>query len=222
MDRKKDIIKIIDSMAGRYSAYEVFTDWTKCSALAISNSLAMIHDKVWQKREDEYRATIQKYSDKEREQLVEMFDLLVETLEGTMADVLGQIYMESGMGSKAAGQFFTPYHLSQACANLTLLEPDEHGIYRVSEPSCGGGGMIIAIAERMRDQGIDYDIKLYLATKEVRDHVSKIYQKNMLRVISSFYQWMVKEEYLLKNPMNKVDEIKTPKVKKSSIYGGGD
>lgn len=58
------------------------------------------------------------------------------------------------------------------------------------------------------------DIKLYLATKEVRDKASKVYQKNMLRVISSFYQWMVKEEYLLKNPMNKVDEIKTPKVKK--------
>ena len=91
MDRKKDIIKIIDSMAGRYSAYEVFTDWTKCSALAISNSLAMIHDKVWQRREDEYRATIQKYNDKEREKLIEMFDLLVETLEETMADVLGQI-----------------------------------------------------------------------------------------------------------------------------------
>lgn len=167
MDRKKDIIKIIDSMAGRYSAYEVFTDWTKCSALAISNSLAMIHDKVWQRREDEYRATIQKYNDKEREKLVEMFDLLVETLEGTMADVLGQIYMESGMGSKAAGQFFTPYHLSQECANLALLEPDEHGIYRVSEPSCGGGGMIIAIAERMRDQGIDYQRKLQVVAQDL-------------------------------------------------------
>lgn len=60
------------------------------------------------------------------------------------------------------------------------------------------------------------DIKLYLATKEVRDGSSKVYQKNILRVISSFYQWMVKEEHLLKNPMNKVDEIKVPKVKKDA------
>lgn len=58
------------------------------------------------------------------------------------------------------------------------------------------------------------DIKLYLATKEVRDKASKVYLKDILRVISSFYQWMVKEEYIIKNPMNKVDEIKTPKVKK--------
>lgn len=61
------------------------------------------------------------------------------------------------------------------------------------------------------------DIKLYLATKEVKDGASKVYQKNILRVISSFYQWMVKEEHMLKNPMNKVDEIKVPKVKKEAF-----
>lgn len=61
------------------------------------------------------------------------------------------------------------------------------------------------------------DIKLYLATKEVKDGASKVYQKNILRVISSFYQWMVKEEHILKNPMNKVDEIKIPKVKKEAF-----
>lgn len=61
------------------------------------------------------------------------------------------------------------------------------------------------------------DIKLYLAMKEVRDGASKVYQKNILRVLSSFYQWMVKEEYLFKNPMNKVDDIKTPKVKKEAF-----
>lgn len=61
------------------------------------------------------------------------------------------------------------------------------------------------------------DIKLYLAMKEVRDKSSKVYQKNIMRVISSFYQWMVKEEYIIKNPMNKVDEIKIPKVKKDAF-----
>ena len=61
------------------------------------------------------------------------------------------------------------------------------------------------------------DIKLYLATKEVKDGASKVYQRNILRVISSFYQWMVKEEHILKNPMNKVDEIKIPKVKKEAF-----
>lgn len=29
MDRKKEIIKCIESISGRYSAYEVFADWIK-------------------------------------------------------------------------------------------------------------------------------------------------------------------------------------------------
>jgi len=61
------------------------------------------------------------------------------------------------------------------------------------------------------------DIKMYLAVKEVRDGVGKVYLKNVTRVLSSFYQWMQKEEYLVKNPMNKVEEIKIPKVKKEAF-----
>ena len=61
------------------------------------------------------------------------------------------------------------------------------------------------------------DIKFYLATKEVRDGVGKVYQKHISRVLSSFYQWMCREEYILKNPMNKVDDIKLPKVKKEAF-----
>ena len=61
------------------------------------------------------------------------------------------------------------------------------------------------------------DIKLYLAMKEVRDGSSKVYLQNMLRVISSFYQWMTKEEHIAKNPMNKVDGIKIPKIKKHAF-----
>lgn len=61
------------------------------------------------------------------------------------------------------------------------------------------------------------DIKLYLATKEVRDNVGKVYQKNILRVLSSFYTWMIRDEYILKNPMNKVDEIKIPKRRKEAF-----
>lgn len=169
MDRKRDIIKIIDNMTGRYSAYEVFSDWIKCSALSISNSLAIIHDKVWKSREKEYMATIQKYSDDERMKLVEMFNLLIETLEDNMSDVLGEIYMESGMGSKATGQFFTPYHLSQACAAAALsnMGEDERGVYRINEPSCGGGGMIIAIAENLKNQGIDYQTKMQVIAQDL-------------------------------------------------------
>lgn len=167
MDRKKDIIKIINSIAGKYSAYEVFTDWIRCFALSISNSCQVIHDKVWKDREQLYLDTIKRYTIKEVIKFVEMRDLLIETLEDNPTDVLGQIYMESGMGSKAAGQFFTPYHLSELCAKLALPEADEEGLYRINEPSCGGGGMIIAAAVALKEKGVDYQRKMRVVAQDL-------------------------------------------------------
>lgn len=103
-----------------------------------------------------YLDTVQKYTADEAMKFTEMLAFLTEALETDMADILGQIYMESGMGSKAAGQFFTPYHLSRLCAALALPEPDETGKYRINEPSCGGGGMIIAAASVLRERGMNY------------------------------------------------------------------
>lgn len=166
VNRKKDIIKTINSIAGKYSAYEVFSDWIRCASLSISNSCQLFQDKVWQDREQIYLDTIRKYTKEEAQLFVEMFGMLVETLEEP-SDVLGQVYMESGMGSKAAGQFFTPYHLSELCAELSLPEPDEDGIYRINEPSCGGGGMIIAAASALKKRGIDYQRKMHVVAQDL-------------------------------------------------------
>ena len=158
MDRKKDIIKYINSISGRYSPYEVYSDWIQCSALSIENPLHLSHDSIWEERERLYLGTIAKYEKKEQVAFVEMSAMLVETLKNTMSDVLGRIFMESGIGSKSTGQFFTPYPVSLAAAKLVLthLKPDEQGVYHVYEPSCGGGGMIIALAQVLKEKGWNY------------------------------------------------------------------
>lgn len=61
------------------------------------------------------------------------------------------------------------------------------------------------------------DIKRFFAVKEVRDGAGRVYIKNISRVLSSFYQWMLREEYITRNPFNKIDEIKLPKVKKAAF-----
>ena len=156
MDRKKDIIKCINSISGKYSSYEVFSDWIKCSSLFISNKFELFHGEVWNGRERAYIESMARYSEDERKMFSSMFFMLAETLEFKMSDALGEIYMESGMGSKAAGQFFTPYHLSYLTAKLSMPEPDEIGLYHINEPSCGGGGMIIAVAQTLMEKGINY------------------------------------------------------------------
>lgn len=86
---------------------------------------------------------------------------LAETLDDGPYDVLGKIYMDAGMGSKAAGQFFTPFHLAELTARLSLqdsIQSFKDGMTKltINEPACGGGAMIIAVAKAMQDAGINY------------------------------------------------------------------
>lgn len=61
------------------------------------------------------------------------------------------------------------------------------------------------------------DIRYYLAMRVQRDHVSKTTANNERRNLSSFYNWLQTEEILLKNPMNKVENIKETKKKKKAF-----
>lgn len=171
---KKEIIRIIKGIAGKYSEYEVFTDWIRCMALTISNQcqdardklFGFDHDKNWVQREQMYMDIVNKYSSKEMRSFAEMAALLAVTLENNPSDVLGEVYMEAGMGSKAAGQFFTPFHLSLATAMLTV-QPDEEGKVYINEPSCGGGGMIIAAAVALKQKGINYQHAMRVVAQEL-------------------------------------------------------
>lgn len=158
-DAKQEIIKKIQSISGRYSPYNIFSDWIECSALAIQNACTMPHTDLWEAREKEYLDIMNRYNENERFALRELFFLLVDALEEEMTDVLGEVYMAAELGSKYTGQFFTPFHLSELCAKMALphweKEYSEHGTISLNEPSCGGGGMIIAAAKVMKEAGIN-------------------------------------------------------------------
>ena len=61
------------------------------------------------------------------------------------------------------------------------------------------------------------DIKLYIAKKIRIDKVSKVSADNERRALSSFYGWMTNNEYITKNPMNKVEVMKYSKPKKKAF-----
>lgn len=170
MSAKQEIVRMIRSMSGRFSGYQIFSDWVECSALAISNTCRLHHDKIWQDREDRYIAIMQKYSDDEKTKFAEMLAFLTEAYEEDLTDVLGEVYMEAQLGSKETGQFFTPFHLSELCAKL--VNPDSTSSFcdkmtELNEPSCGAGGMIIATAAAMKAAGIDYQTHLRVVAQDL-------------------------------------------------------
>lgn len=61
------------------------------------------------------------------------------------------------------------------------------------------------------------DILLYIANRDIRDHVAKTTQDNELRCLRTFFTFLLKEDYIQKNPCLKVKAIRAPKIKKKAF-----
>ena len=171
MDYEKLIIDSIEKLSGRFSPYQIFTDWVSMVAISISNACRPFKDKIYMEREGRYLDTSRKYNKEEMKILTDMVGALALCLEDKMCDMLGDIFMKSGCGSKLTGQFFTPYHLSYLTARLVYDEQISKlagsEILEVNEPSSGGGGMIIAVAEVMKNQGVNYQKRLHIVAQDL-------------------------------------------------------
>lgn len=166
MYQTKDLSGMILKMSGAHSPYEVFHDWVKMMALAFANSSTVIPDKVWKAREKEYLNTINSYGD-EGYRFPEMYAMLVDIAENNMSDHLGEIYMRLGCGNENVGQFFTPYHLSLLNARMAIEGETIQENVKLVEPSCGGGGMIIAAAQVLKEKGINYQKRLKVVAQDL-------------------------------------------------------
>lgn len=165
--RQTELQKMILSMAGKYSAYKIFTDWIECVSLAIQNSLQQIHDDLWDKRENQYKAIMNQYTSEEFEKFPELTAWLIEELEDDPRDVLGEVFMRSGMGSDAGGQFFTPFNISRMMAAVSVEIPENGEKVTLTEPSCGSGGGVIAAALELKEKGIDYQNALKVVAQDL-------------------------------------------------------
>lgn len=164
MDYKDEIIETIRRMARGHSVYNIFQDWVEMLALAFSNQID-IHN--YAKREKKYLEIANKYNSDELHEMCKLNALLTMACEVKMEDVLGYIYMHLEISSNRLGQFFTPYHLCQLLAHVGDYVADESGRLIVNEPSCGAGGNIIALAERLKDEGINYQSAMRVVCQDL-------------------------------------------------------
>ena len=122
---------------------------------------------------------IKTYQPDQQKSLAEIFAKIYALLSsvvydnGVFNDYLGEIFMRCNLGSKAAGQFFTPYNVSSLMARC-LLDSDrlkkkaEKGkIISINDPACGGGGMLIAALEVLRSFGINYARDCFIEANDI-------------------------------------------------------
>lgn len=186
-EAKKKIKKIIQGMSGKYSRYNIFMDFINLTAWTISNGV----DKTnFDEREAKYMQVISKYTREEADKFAEMFALMIMAYERQMGDFIGELYMTMEFSNRDTGQFFTPYHVSQMMTKLLGTEPGANGLYTINEPSSGSGGMMVAFAELLKKNDINYQEKLRVVCNDLDYDVVKMcyIQLSLLGIDAIVYQ----------------------------------
>ena len=160
------IYKKIERMTYRVDKSKFFSDVLACGAIAIANKTDLAQA---EEREQTYLKIINSYRPAERESLVSVFGdifILLSSVvysDGWFDDYLGELFMRCNIGNKQAGQFFTPYYISQLMARITLNESmvkqksAAKEIITINDPCCGGGGMLIAAIDVLQNTyGVNY------------------------------------------------------------------
>lgn len=165
---KSNMLKMFTNLSYRHSIWDVYSDFIEMAALAISNSVDLIH---YGAREKRYLEIIKKYTKEEGAIFPKLLGELIQTLGEKQSDVLGELFMELELGSKWKGQFFTPYNLCLATTKLMIGNLDkvieEKGYISLNEPCVGGGAMVIAFAEAMRAQGYNPQKQLMVICQDL-------------------------------------------------------
>jgi len=174
-DDCKELCKALTSVSDRYSTWQVFEDWLKISAIAISNAVD------WQfrdEREKEYFEIIKKYNKGELNRLADCLGILVKSLDKSFNtvgyyDLLGKVFHALELHNKYHGQFFTPFHICECMGRMNLGDGDllnEQDFISCLEPCIGSGGLVLGLAKAMQVKdfnpqqqllvtGVDIDIQ---------------------------------------------------------------
>lgn len=159
MNNIETLVKQLQSIGKDKRRYKVFEDFVTISAISLHNAGLPKESYVFKRYEQEYLEIIHTYNKADQQALVECFAMLVNIMDkaGLPKDILGEIYMSMDFGEANQGQFFTPDHVSQLMAkmqmtNLPKLLEDQPFI-TVSEPTCGAGGMLLAVVNEVINLG---------------------------------------------------------------------
>lgn len=163
----KDIADILGSVHDR-DHYTVIRDFFELSAISIRNNFDFSQEHAnFEKR---YMEIAQGYKKEYLEGFAMSLGLLGKKIQDAVngnapfADWAGELYMDSGTSNGKAGQFFTPYSVSQCMARINFpkdevrakLGSDPNRVLTIYEPTCGAGGLIVASIDALNEAGVNY------------------------------------------------------------------
>lgn len=163
MNEVDKILKTLDKFRFKVDRSMLLSDIFTITACAISNQVDTRH---FDKREKEYKDIMSKYAPEDQGVITEVFGEIFHmcsdcAITGVFNDWLGELYMKSLTSSKNAGQFFTPFNVSKLTAAPLIKQATENfmknsEVITIDEPACGSGGLILALLEGLKKEGMNY------------------------------------------------------------------
>lgn len=177
----QEFIKIFRNISQRFSSWELWSDFIIMFACSISNAVDKSH---FEAREALYMKAIEKYNPKEADAFAYLCAETVMTLEKKPEqDYLGSIFMALGLGNAKAGQFFTPYSICKAMAEISVgnvvQQIEEHGYITINDCACGAGATLIAGVHEVRKaledsgSGLNWQNHVLVAAQDI-DYISAL------------------------------------------------
>lgn len=143
---KKEFISVFRKTGYNLRRWEVFSDFIILAASELDIARIRTPESI-----ERCRKICERYSAADIQNMHDLFGLMVCALEAQFHDFLGAVFMELELGDDRRGQYFTPYSVQSMMARLLMPGVIDtirrEGMFTLSEPTCGAGGMVIAYAE---------------------------------------------------------------------------
>ncbi|MDO5540814.1 MAG: N-6 DNA methylase [Eubacteriales bacterium] len=177
-DYRKEFLNAFQKLTYQHRTWDIWRDFIIMFACSLSNSM----DKArYDEREKRYLLIIKKYNKQEQMLFPELAAHTVMALEDNPEqDFLGSIFMELKLGNESGGQFFTPYHVCQLMADITIgdvaAQIEKDGYVTIHDPCCGAGATLIAGVHSARKQlekaGLNFQNHVLVAAQDIDEIVA--------------------------------------------------
>lgn len=159
-------------------------------ACAMSNTVDKAH---YDEREKRYLEIINKYEESQQHIFPKLYAAVVLALdENPEQDFLGEMFMDLHLDYEELKQIFTPYHVCQLMADITmddLVEQiDKQGYVSINDCCCGAGANLIAAINsarrKLEDAGLNFQNHILIIGQDIEELVALMcyIQISLLRV----------------------------------------
>ncbi|MBK1667356.1 hypothetical protein CKO28_04845 [Rhodovibrio sodomensis] len=154
----KDFCRTLSALPGHRNIRDHYCDFLEASLASLHSVSLKLAGRDPTPMDRAYAGVRQRAGAAVMQAYAQMFSHLASSLEARPRDAFGELFGALDLGVGEAGQFYTPFEVSQFLvqANLTDIESviAEKGFFTVAEPAVGAGGMLIAVRNEMVARGL--------------------------------------------------------------------